>query len=152
MKSVRHQRILEIINQTPIQTQEELLTHLRKEGFAVTQATVSRDIKELNLIKIRNGSGISAYSKHEMAADLPDGEKYAQIMRTLALRVEHAGNLVVIKCRNGMASAACASLDALNWEENVVGTLAGDDTILVVTRSEKNARLLCADLRALLAL
>ena len=150
MKNKRHQRILEIIGQYPIQTQDELLLYLKNEGFAVTQATVSRDIKELNLVKVRGTGGISCYQKHEVAADLPDGEKYAQIMRSSVIGVDYACNIVVIKCYTGMANAACAAMDALQLDDNIVGTLAGDDTILAVARSERNARLLCGDLRALL--
>ena len=152
MKNKRQQRILEIIAKNSIQTQDELLSYLCSEGYSVTQATVSRDIKELNLVKMRAADGTICYTRHEAAVDLPDGEKYAQIMRSSAKNVDYAGNLVVIRCYMGMANAACASLNAMKWDESVLGTLAGDDTILIVTRSEKHARVLCSDLRSLLAL
>ncbi len=150
MKTARHQRILEIITQNAVQTQEDLLEFLKQEGYVVTQATVSRDIKELNLVKLRNAQGVYCYTRHQLKNDSPDGDKYLQILRSSVKSVDLAMNLVVIKCAIGMAGAACASIDALSWDGNVVGTLAGDDTILLVARSEKNAKLLYGDLRELL--
>lgn len=144
MKTRRHAKILELISQYDIDTQEELLRRLRDAGFAVTQATVSRDIKELRLVKALSSDGRYRYStgKEENKEAAP---KFYALLRDSVVSVNCAVNLVVIKTLSGMAQGICAAMDTMHWEA-VVGTLAGDDTIFVATRSEQAARQLVAEL------
>lgn len=137
MKTKRHSKILELISEKEIATQEDLLIYLREDGFDVTQATVSRDIKELRLVKAMVGDGKYRYSQASSDSGSDVGTKYAVFSQS-AKTVDYANNIIVIKCYTGMASAACAVLDAMN-HEGVVGTLAGDDTIFVLMRDEKMA-------------
>lgn len=135
MKTKRHSKILELISEKDIATQEDLLVYLRKSGFDVTQATVSRDIKELRLVKTMVGDGKYRYSPATSDSNADVSTKYA-VFNQSAKSVDYANNMIVIKCYTGMANAACAVLDAMN-HEGVVGTLAGDDTIFVLMRDEK---------------
>lgn len=137
MKTKRHSKILELISEKDIATQEDLLTYLKKDGFNVTQATVSRDIKELRLVKIMISDGRYRYAQTVSDSNSDISTKYAVFNQSVK-SVDYAGNIVVIKCYTGMANAACAVLDAMN-HEGVVGTLAGDDTIFVLMRDEKMA-------------
>lgn len=137
MKSKRHAKVLELITQHEIDTQEELLRLLNDSGFHVTQATVSRDIKELHLVKVQSADGGYRYStnRHEN----PDMSfKFHAVFSESVLFVSYAENIVVIKCYAGMANAACAALDSIQWP-SVVGTLAGDDTIFCVIRGKTEA-------------
>lgn len=139
MKSKRHSKILELISNYKIDTQEELQDKLNEAGFSVTQATVSRDIKELRLIKTLGADGTYRYTTHgpkDNQADL--SFKFHAIFTEAVRTVDHAQNLVVVKCYTGMANAACAAMDTLHWQ-GVVGTIAGDDTILLVMRNEEAA-------------
>ena len=137
MKTKRHSKILELISEKDIATQEDLLIHLRECGFDVTQATVSRDIKELRLVKTMISDGKYRYAPASSDANADVSTKYA-VFNQSAKSVDYANNIIVIKCYTGMANAACAVLDAMN-HEGVVGTLAGDDTIFVLMRDEKTA-------------
>ncbi len=146
MKTRRHAKILELIREHDIETQDELLRHLREAGFDVTQATVSRDIKELRLIKTL--SGRYKYSTgSDGSADM--SSKFHSLFTDSALSVDYAMNMLVIKCMNGMAQAVCASMDAMYWKD-FVGTLAGEDTILVVCRTEAAAREAMEELQKLI--
>ena len=148
MKTRRHAKILELIRERDIETQDELLRHLREAGFDVTQATVSRDIKELRLIKTLTGSGRYKYSTgSEGNADM--SSKFHSLFTDSAISVDYAMNMLVIKCMNGMAQAVCASMDAMYWKD-FVGTLAGEDTILVVCRTEAAARKAMEELQKLI--
>ena len=148
MKTRRHAKILELIRERDIETQDELLRHLREAGFDVTQATVSRDIKELRLIKTLSGSGRCKYSTgSEGNADM--SSKFHSLFTDSAISVDYAMNMLVIKCMNGMAQAVCASMDAMYWKD-FVGTLAGEDTILVVCRTEAAARKAMEELQKLI--
>ena len=148
MKTRRHAKILELIRERDIETQDELLRHLREAGFDVTQATVSRDIKELRLIKTLSGSGRYKYSTgSEGNADM--SSKFHSLFTDSAISVDYAMNMLVIKCMNGMAQAVCASMDAMYWKD-FVGTLAGEDTILVVCRTEAAARKAMEELQKLI--
>lgn len=148
MKSRRHAKILELIREHDLETQDELLYHLREAGFDVTQATVSRDIKELRLVKILTPSGRYKYSTgSETATDM--SSKFHSLFTDSALSVDSAMNMLVIKCMSGMAQAVCASMDAMPWKD-FVGTLAGEDTIFVVCRTEAAAREAQDQLRKLL--
>ena len=149
MKTVRHAKILELIAEHSIDTQEELLKWLRKSGFDVTQATVSRDIKELRLVKTLASDGNYRYatSKDEKS-DI--SYKFHSIFTESVISVDCASNFVVIKCYVGMANAACAALDSMHWN-GIVGTLAGDDTIFVLMRTMEHAIQLVDELKKLLA-
>ena len=137
MKKERHIKILSLIEKNAIDTQEELMNKLRESGFEVTQATVSRDIKELRLVKILSEGGGYKYAapdKEESAME----NKYRAILRQSVRDVDSAGNIVVVKCYNGMANAACAAVDSIHTA-GIVGTLAGDDTIFVLLKTEEAA-------------
>ena len=148
MKTKRHAKILEIIHDTPVETQEELLKFLRDAGFDVTQATVSRDIKELRLIKTLAGDGHYRYSTLKFENDNISA-KFHSLFTDAVTNVDYAGNIVVVKCLVGMAQAACAAMDSMHWE-NVMGTIAGDDTFICITKDENRAIDLVTDLKKLL--
>ena len=137
MKNARQTEIIELISKYHIETQEELAERLNQAGFQVTQATVSRDIRELHLIKVADGVGRSRYSviQNDMR---PLNKKYSRVLKDAFVSMDAAGNLLVIKTVPGMAMAAGAALDHLGWSE-LLGCIAGDDTILMVTRSSKCA-------------
>ncbi len=138
MKSNRHTKIVELINRFPITTQDELLDYLRQEGFDVTQSTVSRDIKKLRLTKSLDSSGKYRYqapSQNFSAAK----NGFFNLVDTSVVSVDYAMNMVVVKTYAGMAQAVCAALDSMQYE-SIVGTIAGDDTIFIVCKSEDTAR------------
>lgn len=137
MKTRRHAKILELIKEHDIDTQDELLRYLRESGFDVTQATVSRDIKELRLIKSLSRNGKYKYSTgSETGNDI--SSKFFSLFSDSVLSVEAAQNIVVIRTMTGMAQAVCASMDA-SYTQSFVGTLAGEDTIFVVCRDNDGA-------------
>ena len=133
MKIARHSKIIDLINQYDIETQEELAAKLQEAGFAVTQATVSRDIRELKLKKIAKPDGGSRYTVMGQR-DSQNSEKYIRVLKDAFLSMEMAQNILVIKTVSGMANAAGAALDNMNYSE-VVGCIAGDDTIACINRS-----------------
>ena len=139
MKSKRHGKILELITNHSIDTQEELLRKLNECGFRVTQATVSRDIKELRLIKTQSPDGGYHYTTGTPANGVDMSFKFHAIFSESVNSVDYAMNTVVVKCYTGMANAACAALDSIHWR-GVVGTLAGDDTIFILMRDEAGAQ------------
>ena len=145
MKIRRQTKILELIKAHPIETQSELLERLKQEGFRVTQATVSRDIKEMRLIKVPDSHGAYRY-----AADTPEEQEeepsHSYLFATAVTGVDYAHTLVVIKTKVGMAQAVCAALDSTN-RAGVLGTLAGDDTIFVATRTDAASAGLVSDLK-----
>lgn len=148
MKARRHSKILELIQEDSIDTQEELLRRLRGEGFDVTQATVSRDIKELRLVKTLSDSGKYRYTTGKKeSSDI--SAKFYTLFSNSVLKLDYAGNIVVVKCINGMAQGVCAAMDSIHWD-TIVGTLAGDDTIFIVVRSESNAISLVSELTKLI--
>lgn len=138
MKTKRHAKILELVSETPINTQEELLALLREDGYNVTQATVSRDIKELKLIKTMGDSGSYQYAVSAREKDFDIQYNFHNLFIKSVIGMDYAGNIVCVKCFTGMANAACAAFDSLDWQ-GVVGTIAGDDTIFILTRSEQIA-------------
>ena len=133
MKVNRHAKIIELISKFQIETQEELADHLNKEGFKVTQATVSRDIRDLKLTKVRSENGKQCYAIHQ-GTENGMSEKYIRILRDGYVSMDMAQNILVIKTVAGMAMAVCAALDAMKWTE-IVGSIAGDDTIMCAVRS-----------------
>ena len=147
MKVKRQAKILEIIQARSIETQDELIRALQESGYNATQATVSRDIKELRLIKILNGDGQYCYSVMK-AEGAQVATKFMSIFQDAVVNIDFAGNLVVVKCMSGMAQAACAAMDSLQWE-SVVGTLAGEDTFVCITRTPESAAELVEELKKL---
>lgn len=137
MKQNRHQRIIDLIGKYDIDTQEEIVSRLRNEGFQVTQATVSRDIRELKLSKIPNGHGRQKYVFLQNNRE-PLSDKYVRIFSEGLVSVEAAQNILVMKTVSGMAMAVAAALDAMNFDE-IVGSIAGDDTIMAALRSTEDA-------------
>ena len=126
MKSERHNKIVELIKKYSIGTQEELADALNKAGFNVTQATVSRDIRELNLTKMSVDGGKQRYVEMN--------NKYIRVLKEGFISMDMAQNIIVIRTVAGMAMAVCAALDALKWHE-IVGSIAGDDTIMCAVRT-----------------
>jgi transcriptional regulator of arginine metabolism len=140
MKNTRQKQILALIAEHEITTQEELIEKLRDSGFHVTQATVSRDIKQLKLIKIagENDTYKYAVSGSEMPAPAVNA-KYNNILMETVTEIDYAGHLIVVKTFNGMAMAAGAAIDALKWN-GIMGCIAGDDTVFIAVRSEAFAK------------
>lgn len=138
MKLKRQKKIIELINKYDIDTQQELAQRLIDEGFEVTQATVSRDIRELNLTKI-------AVDGNKQKYDIPASTmtsinaKYMGVLKDGIVSIECAGNIIVIKTISGMAMAVGAALDAVNHEE-IIGTIAGDDTLMCVVKNANNCQ------------
>ena len=147
MKARRHAKILELINEFNIDTQEELLRLLREAGFEVTQATVSRDIKELRLVKTLSQDGKYKYTV-SMDSMNDFSSKFYSLLSDSAIHIDYACNMVVIKCLTGMANAVCAAMDSMKWE-GTIGTLAGDDTIFIVMKNEEYAENLVIELKKL---
>ncbi len=145
MKADRHAKILELIQKNDVETQEELLDYLKREGYRVTQATVSRDIRELKLTKVATGSGKQKYAAiAERTGDMI--EKYHHVFQNGFVSMDMAQNILVVKTVPGMAMAVAAALDAMNWHE-IVGSIAGDDTIMCAVRTVEDTVVLMERLR-----
>lgn len=145
MKIARHAEILKIIRQYDIETQEELAAKLNESGFSATQATISRDIRELKLTKVASERGKVRYT----VLQKPDAEtegKYLRTFRDAVISMETAGNLLVIKTESGMAMASAAALDELNWPE-IVGCIAGDNTIFLAVKTSEGCEKVLEKLR-----
>ena len=147
MKLERHSKIVELIGKYEIETQEELADYLNQAGFAVTQATVSRDIRELKLTKVQSESGKQRYVVLQNQSSFSD--KYIRILRDGFLSMDMAQNILVIKTVSGMAMAVAAALDALHFGE-MVGCIAGDDTIMCAIRSADDTILMMDKLKKLI--
>lgn len=133
MKINRHAKIVELINKYHIETQEELAEYLKHEGFKITQATVSRDIRDLKLTKVPTEGGRQKYAVHQsMETEMSD--KYIRVLRDGFVSIDMAQNILVIKTVSGMASAVCAAIDSMHLNE-IVGSIAGDDTIMCAIRT-----------------
>lgn len=144
MKNKRHERILALINENIIFTQEDLLDYLLQEGYKVTQSTVSRDIKQLRIVKAQDSNGVYRYLtsrpiSHNFTNKSED--HFKDMFSKGVIAVDYAINNIVIKCYTGMASSACVAFDAM-FGDSILGSLAGDDTIIAVTRDETSAKLL----------
>ncbi len=137
MKKTRHGKIIEIIEKNDVETQEELAGKLRESGFQVTQATVSRDIRELKLSKVPTGNGSQKYVVLKQD-DSHMGDKYIRVLRDGFTSMDTAQNILVIRTVSGMAMAVAAALDALKFSE-IVGCIAGDDTIFAAVHSAEEA-------------
>ena len=149
MKSQRQAKILEIISNKNIETQEQLLAELQAEGFRGTQATISRDIKELRIVKELTSLGTYRYTTS--ANDLRSSftARLNTIFRECVISFDYAQNIIVVRTLPGLASAAGSAIDAMNLN-TIVGTLAGDDTVMIVMRDTNAAATLCGEIRSLL--
>ena len=148
MKIKRHTKIIELIKNHDIETQEELAEELRRNGFEVTQATISRDIRELKLTKIAGLDGKQKYAVLS-SVDKQINERLVRVFRDGVLSLDYAGNLLVVRTLEGLAMAVAASLDAMGFTE-IIGSIAGDDTLLCVTKTESVAVELLHKLDAIL--
>lgn len=148
MKVNRHAKIVELINKYQIETQDELAEYLNEAGFKVTQATVSRDIRDLKLTKVPAENGRQKYAVLQSAQNGMT-EKYVRILRDGFSSMDMAQNILVLKTVSGMAMAVAAALDAMNWNE-IVGCIAGDDTIMCAVRTVHDTILLMEKIKKLL--
>jgi len=149
MKSQRQAKIMEIISNRDIETQEHLLQELNKAGFRSTQATISRDIKELRIVKELTNFGTYRYTAATSEVSGTFSNKLNTIFRQCITRYDYAMNMVVIHTLPGLASAAASAVDAMNMGV-VVGTLAGDDTVFIVMRDMNAAAAFCGEIQNLL--
>ena len=151
MKNKRQETILELIRENTVDTQEHLQEMLAQKGFTVTQAPVSRDIRELNLIKSVGDDGVYKYRAHtskKQEQEMLSGT-YIPILRHAATGVQAANNLVVLKTRTGMGNAVGAAVDAMELPD-CIGTLAGDDTLLIIAATNEGAALICTELKRMM--
>lgn len=146
MKNERQEKILAIIANEPIETQEQLIERLREQGVNSTQATISRDIKQLRLVKELAGGGRYRYAVSVHRTKLNFADRLQTILRESIIGVDYAQNLVVLKTMPGLAGAAGAAFDGMEITQ-MVGTIAGDDTVLVIMRDEESAAEFCAEIR-----
>lgn len=154
MKNKRHQKILEIISSMRIVNQDQLQAELLKQGFNITQSTISRDINKLRIIKSQDNNGRYFYSANADALSNNDANnsmmnKYVEVFKNAVIDIRYAMNQVVVKTYSGMASSACVAIDSM-FEDLVVGSLAGDDTVFVLTQDVESALELCKILKTLL--
>ena len=148
MKTKRQSKILELIRSNDIETQEELQAHLIKAGFEVTQATVSRDIRDMKLSKVSTNGGRQKYiALNDTTEDL--SEKYVRVLKDGFVSMDMAQNILVIKTVSGMAGAVCASIDAMHIHE-IVGSIAGDDTIMCAIRTTEDTVQIMKKLRKII--
>lgn len=146
MKSKRQEQILALIQDHDIETQEQLLDELKKSGFQATQATISRDIKQLRIIKELGPNGTYRYVSSPKPVEHAFSAKLNMIFRQCVTSIDYAQNLIVIKTMPGLANAACSAIDKLELPE-MLGTLAGDDTCVVIMRDNASAATFYAEIR-----
>ena len=149
MKAERQEAIRNILNEQEIQTQEELAEALRKRGFSVTQATVSRDIREMRLIKLSRSNGGYQYGIQEGNTDIGSNERMIRMHRECMLSVESSGQMIVIKTLSGSANTAAEALDSMDMPD-ILGSIAGDNTIFLVARAEEKASMIAERVRNLM--
>ena len=149
MKSQRQAKILEIISNKNVETQEQLLAALQEEGFRGTQATISRDIKELRIVKELTSMGTYRYTTSSNEITGSFSTRMNTIFRECVVGFDYAQNIIVIRTLPGLASAAASSIDAMNISA-VVGSLAGDDTVMIVMRDMNAAASFCGEIKNLL--
>ena len=148
MKVARHEKIKELIQKYEIDTQEELAARLNEAGFRVTQATVSRDIRALKMTKVAGKNGKSYYA---ILKEFPEelGDKYTRVLHDALMSIDQGQNIIVIHTVPGMAMGVAAALDALKWEE-ILGSIAGDDTVMCAARNTEQAASLVKRLKSIL--
>ncbi len=149
MKRTRQNKILSIITEKDIETQEQLLAELRQLGLSATQATISRDIKELRLVKELTGIGAYRYVVSERKNTANEANRLQTIFKESVTAFEAAQNIVVINTMPGLASAACAALDNMEIED-MLGSIAGDDTGILIMRSKEAATAFCSEIHKML--
>ena len=149
MKSQRQAKIMEIISTRNVETQEQLLDALKQEGFNGTQATISRDIKELRIVKELTNLGTYRYTTTNGEISASFSARLNTIFRECVIGFDYAQNIIVIRTLPGLGSAAGAAIDAMNMSA-VVGSLAGDDTVMVVMRDSNTAAAFCGEIKNLL--
>lgn len=149
MKAKRQQEILRIIEERDVETQDQLLAELRERGVQSTQATISRDIKELHLVKELTGYGTYKYTVSGHGTSLNYAERLRTIFKEGVTSFDLAQNIVVLKTMPGLASAACSAIDGMEID-NLLGSLAGDDTALLVMRSNEDAAEFCNEIHKML--
>ena len=149
MKTKRQAKIVEIISNTNVETQEQLLKALEEEGFTSTQATISRDIKELRIVKELTSLGTYRYSVSEKDAPPALTDRLNTIFRECVTSIDYAENIIVIHTLPGLASAAGSALDAMKVNV-VLGTLAGDDTVMIVMRDSNAAAAFCGEIKSVI--
>lgn len=147
MKNARQRKMLEIIEEFEVETQEELAQRLSDAGFQVTQATVSRDIRTMHLYKKSIGNGRQKYAV-DAENDIALDEKYNRVLKDGFVSIDMAQNILVIKTVSGMAMAVAAAVDAMNFSE-IVGTIAGDDTIMMAVRTVEDTRIVMEKIKEL---
>ena len=149
MKTKRQAKIVKIISNTNVETQEQLLKALEEEGFTSTQATISRDIKELRIVKELTSLGTYRYSVSEKDAPPALTDRLNTIFRECVTSIDYAENIIVIHTLPGLASAAGSALDAMKINV-VLGTLAGDDTVMIVMRDSNAAAAFCGEIKSVI--
>ena len=149
MKNIRQREIMNIVQSMDIDTQEQLLAELRARGFTTTQATISRDIKELRLVKELTGSGSYRYTLSERKTSSASDTRLRNIFKEGVVSVDVAQNIVVVRTMPGLASAACSALDAMDID-GMVGSLAGDDTGILIMRDNTSAQRFSSEVHKLL--
>ena len=147
MKVNRHAKIVELVNKYDIETQEELADRLREEGFQITQATISRDIRDLKLTKVQTDGGRQKYVVMKATENVLR-DKYIRIMKDGFVSMDMAMNILVIKTVSGMAMAVGAAIDEMHWKE-IVGCIAGDDTVMCAVRSVEDTIVVMGKIRKL---
>ena len=149
MKGRRQSKILEVIGREIVDTQEELARRLRDEGIKVTQATISRDIRELNLVKSPTGDGRQRYAQPGQTISPNPSERLKRLIRDCCTSVDFSENIVAVSCLSGRARAVCEAVDLMRWKE-VVGTVAGDNTFIVVVRSRPGVQTIVNNIKRLM--
>ena len=149
MKKHRQEKHLELISRYEIDTQDELIERLRDHGFEVTQATVSRDIRELKIAKMMSGNGSYRYVLPKQSSDGASGMGFSNSLIDSIVSVDHACNIVVLKTYSGLAQAVAVGIDGMNMHQ-VLGCVAGDDTIMIVSRDEECATVIADRIRMLM--
>lgn len=144
MKTGRHIKIMEIIKNNKIGTQHELRQALIDNGFDVTQATVSRDINDLKIVKKHLPEGGYAYAVAQLDDSIKSADRFSKLFNEAVISADYAENIIVIKSFPGMANAVCSLLDAMQIDD-IVGTIAGDDTIFIVVRKKEEAEMIARD-------
>ena len=149
MKKNRQEKMLELISRYEIDTQDELISLLREHGYDVTQATVSRDIRELKIAKLTTGKGTYRYVLPKQQPETGSGMKFSSTLIDSIISVDHACNIVVLKTYSGLAQAVAVGIDGMNMHQ-VLGCVAGDDTIMIVSRDENCATVIADRIRSLI--
>jgi len=149
LKQKRQEKILEIISKNDVDTQSSLMELLKQSGFSATQATLSRDIRELRLIKVMTDTGLYKYDVPTQDKVSELSTKFRSIFSEAVVSIDYAFHIVVLKCHTGMANAACAALDNMKIRD-VVGSLAGDDTVFILLRNEQQALKLVSEIRQII--